>query len=227
MNTYKRAITFLLLLLSSMGEGAEMRVWTDKKGNVVEARFIQIAGSKIVLETNDGRRLMIPPSGLSDADQTYLAEVIPPKLDIDVDVDIDRDKQGNGYYHETKSEHITCEVTIKKINKERCTRKFKAYLYLLASSTKGDRLQIVEMQSQSLSFKSSKSASFTASATVTSEVGYSWENGFEYEGYLACVEDDHGKLIAVKTNKSHYKAPLQNLKKGSKGTRFTNDFVKL
>lgn len=225
MQTTTMAATGLILLLTAFGSAAEMRVWTDRNGNSQEAQFIQMAGSKVMLETADGKRITVPKKGLCDEDLEYLSNAVPPTLKIDVDVNLDRDKQGNGYYHERTEETVSCKVSIRKTNRDPCARAFKVCVYLLAKEKNGDRRQIAELHQQSLRFETGDAISLDASTTIRSETGYSWANGYRYEGYLVCVTDEGGNVIAVETNKNTYEAHLKSLLKGSKGTVFTDSFV--
>ena len=61
---------------------AEMRIWTSKKGKTVEAEYIKMYGSQVVLKTAEGRTLHVPVFGLCDDDQDYLSHVaaVPPKI---------------------------------------------------------------------------------------------------------------------------------------------------
>lgn len=53
-----------------MTAASEMREWSDKTGAFkVEARFIKIDGTKVVLLRKDGEELTLPISRLSTADQ--------------------------------------------------------------------------------------------------------------------------------------------------------------
>ena len=88
----KKEIICIIAALFVQGSVAEeeMRTWTSRKGDVIAAKYVRMfAGGKVVLRTSKGRDLKIPVTDLSKADQKYLAELVPPKLDISVDMDID------------------------------------------------------------------------------------------------------------------------------------------
>ena len=195
---------------------AEMRTWTSVKGDSIEAEYVSMFGGKVVLKTSEGKQLKVPLGGLCDADQEYLIGAIPPKLEITVDVDVDRDKQGNGFTYETTEETCSISVTVKKINKEKSNRKFKVRVYLIAEAQRGPKRQLIGYEMYEFSFLHQKIATFSASGGTASAHGYSWSRGFEYEGYLVCIEDEKGKIVSMKSNKNHYKKWVQNLKRANK-----------
>ncbi|MDF7824967.1 SHD1 domain-containing protein [Pontiellaceae bacterium B12227] len=87
----KKWVCLVVSVLCLCRVQAEMRIWSDKKGNTIEAEFMSMMGSKVVLKTPQGKTIKVPAAGLSDADKKYLSENIPPKIKIEVDVDKDRE----------------------------------------------------------------------------------------------------------------------------------------
>lgn len=215
----------LVLCLGVFHANAEMRTWTSVKGDTIEAEYVSMFGGKVVLKTSEGRQLKIPLTGLCDADHEYLIGAIPPKLEITVDVDVDRDKQGNGYTYETTEETCSIGVTVKKINKEKTSRKFKARVYLIAEAKRGSKRQLIGYETHKFSFTHQNVATFSASGGTSSAQGYSWNQGFEYEGYLVCIEDEGGMVVAMKSNKNHYKKWLHNLKRANKNDILTENLT--
>ncbi len=58
---------------------APARTWTSASGNTVEAEFKALQGVMVILESADGKRLMIPLSQLSAEDQQFVREQAGPK----------------------------------------------------------------------------------------------------------------------------------------------------
>ena len=59
---------------------ADGRTWRDSTGKfAVEAEFIEVRKDKVKLRKKDGRRITIPVSQLSAADQRFIASVIAGK----------------------------------------------------------------------------------------------------------------------------------------------------
>ena len=63
----------VLALCSSLAQGAtaqKVRTWTDNTGKFkITAKFVEMAGDKVILEREDGLRVSVPLSRLSPADQ--------------------------------------------------------------------------------------------------------------------------------------------------------------
>jgi hypothetical protein len=207
---------------------AEMRIWTSKKGDTIEAEYVKMYGSKVVLKTANGKTLHVPAGGLCDDDQEYLSHLtaVPPKIQIEVDDDLERDKKGAGYYLENEEQRVTCNVVVKKTNSEPCLGNFKARLYVIGEEKEGTKKKILGIKEQAFSFARQDATEFSLTATAKSRVGYMWAEGFEYEGYLVCVEDDSGEMIAMESNQNAYERHMDVILKSSQGNIFTEDFVK-
>lgn len=203
---------------------AEMRTWTSVKGDTIEAEFIKKTGNTVILKTSQGKQLKIPASGLSKADHEYLLGAIPPKIKITVKVDVDRDKQGDGYFFEETEESHMVSVSIKKTNREKSNQKFKAQLYIIAQSKKNSsEKKLIGYETHDFSFVDRDEANFSGTSKVTSTQSYYTKTGFRFEGYLVCVEDASGKVIAVDTKLTLYEKNLHNLKKASEGDLLSKD----
>jgi len=61
-------------------ESYEVRTWTAVSGSTVEAKFVRLNGSAVVLESKTGDHLTIPRARLSSADNAYLDESAPVEL---------------------------------------------------------------------------------------------------------------------------------------------------
>jgi len=206
-----------------------MRLWTSRTGeDSVEAEYVKMSGNRVVLKTADGRTLRVPAEGLCDDDQEYLshAAAVAPKIQIDVDDDLEIEKNGNGYYYEKEEQRVTCNVAIKKANSDPCFDNFKAYLFLIAEEKEGTKKKIIDVKEQSFSFATQDVEKLSLTAGVWSEVGYMWANGFEYEGYLVCVQDERGATIALETNQNAYERHSRVILKSKKDDIFTEDFIK-
>ena len=204
---------------------ADFRVWSSKDGGSnVEAKYIQMAGSKVVLEKKDGNRIMVSPSKLSAADQEYLAGVVPPQLKIKVDKDVDDEKldeyAGYSVGWVRKRQDITISADIRKTNKDKCTQEFKAHLYIIAESPKGNIRRVLEHQKESISFVDRTNAELSASASCEfyERSGFYTDGneGWKFEGYLIVIEDQNGQIIASDTNKSTYESNLTKIRKNIK-----------
>jgi hypothetical protein len=54
---------------------AELRTWTSRKGNTLEARLVKIDGETVTLRSQAGKNIRIKRSALTEADQRYLSRM--------------------------------------------------------------------------------------------------------------------------------------------------------
>lgn len=211
---------------------AELRIWTSRKGDTIEAEFVSIIGTKAVLKTTEGKVLKIPMSGLSAADKKYLADSIPPTIAIDVDVDKNEEKMHDSGYSVSKKETVSCSVKLKKTSREACNREFTAHAFVFAESLRDDSKKIIIYKEYKFNFKSTAMTSFsTGSASVQNYKSDSSQSngkyGAEYHGYLVFVEDDKGNIIAVQSNQTTYEKNIARIKGNKVDTRFDKNYKKL
>lgn len=207
---------------------AEMRVWTSKKGDTVAAEYVKMSGSKVVLKTAEGKTLRVPVSGLCDDDQMYLSHktAVPPKIQIEVDDDLERKKKGYGGEFEEEEQSVLCTVVIKKTNREPCLGNFKARLWIIGEEAEGTQKKILGIKEQAVSFAKDSVTEFSLKATTSCQRGYMWANGYEYEGFIVCVEDESGEMVAIESNQNAYERSMFVIRKSSQGSIYTEDFGK-
>jgi hypothetical protein len=222
------AVLFSVLWGTAYGE--EMRIWTSKKGDAIEARYVrQFAGGKVVLKTSDGRELKIPVSGLSSRDQDYLASLVPPKLKINVDVDTDTQKVNEYYDFTRKREIVKGLVDLEKTNREPCNKVFRIHFYIFAKQMGGSSYWLISYVEKKESFAgTSKNIVFRSDPVeVGSESSsYSSSRGFKYDGYLVVVEDEAGEMVLMESNRGIYESNWSKIKGAEKGAEFDRDFEK-
>jgi hypothetical protein len=68
------SLTRILLLLLSYSLTAEepIRTWTSSDGRTLEARYLEMVGTKVRIENASGRSFTVPLAGFSSADQEYV-----------------------------------------------------------------------------------------------------------------------------------------------------------
>lgn len=209
-----------------------MRIWSDQKGNTIEAEYVNIFGTKVVLKTVDGRQLKVPMAGLSEADKEYLASAIPPKIKIGVNVDKDRDTISSyssdygTYNYERKSETIKCVASLEKVNQEPTNREFTASMFVFGKETKGSYLKLLSKTEHKFDFKYGKTTSFNSSPVTVeyTKSDYLSNNGYRYEGYLVVVEDSAGNVVACESTNSSYEEHLVKIKNAKENAMLDDDF---
>lgn len=226
---YVASYCFLIWLLVAVTAGAEYRLWTDKNGNSVEAEYVRMSGSKVVLKTTAGKDLYVPASGLCDDDQEYLSHVaaVPPKIVVKVAADMESDKDSTGY-PEKHIEMLTLEVSVRKRNPEPCMERFNVELYILGREKKNNQLySIIDIVKREVTFVQSDLVTFREKFTIKHESGYSYSNGFAYEGYLFCVKNSEGEVVAMDANQNILERHLSMVLKSKKGNTYNDDFIKM
>lgn len=191
-----------------------------------------IMGTKVVLKTPEGKTLKVPASGLSEADKKYLASNIPPKLKIEVDVDKDRETLASysstygTYGYERKAETIKCTVTVSKTNRDACDKSFKAIIYVFGESIESKRIRVLDVSEQAVSFKNSKSTSFSSDpATVEfSDSSYRGKDGCRYAGYLVIVIDEQEQVVKFESSKTAYENHIAQIREAKENNSLDKDF---
>lgn len=74
--SWRRVACASFLLLLTTGPAAWARVWTDLKGDTVEAEFVRVTGAMVVLQLPTGRVMQTPVAGLIDEDQAFIREAL-------------------------------------------------------------------------------------------------------------------------------------------------------
>jgi sulfatase modifying factor 1 len=66
------ASIFLLIVTFSLTAKESTRTWTSSDGRTLEARYLEMVGSKVRIENTSGRKFTVPLTGFSSADQEYV-----------------------------------------------------------------------------------------------------------------------------------------------------------
>lgn len=66
--------TLLLAVTAGICSAAEMRKWTNLKGQTIEAKLLSVDAENVNLQLKNGSRASVPRNSLSAADQKYLTE---------------------------------------------------------------------------------------------------------------------------------------------------------
>ena len=77
------AQTFLLLLSVFLSAKEPLRTWTSADGRKLEARYLEVVGTKVRIENASGRKFTVPLTGFSFADQEYVKKAYGRALFVD------------------------------------------------------------------------------------------------------------------------------------------------
>ena len=140
---------------------------------------------------------------------------------------MESDKNSSGY-PETLIEWLTLDVNVRKRNPEPCLERFKTELYILGREKKNNEFySIIDIVKHDLTFAQSDLVTFTEKFTIKSEVAFSWSSGFEYKGYLFCVKNSEGEVVAMDCNQNILERNLSVVLNSRKNDTFNEDFIKM
>ena len=71
---------FFLFLAITLNAKEPIRTWTSSDGRTLEARYLEIVGSKVRIENASGRKFTIPLKGFSSVDQEYVKKAYERSL---------------------------------------------------------------------------------------------------------------------------------------------------
>jgi hypothetical protein len=191
----KYLICFIVLALSFRGF-AGYRIWTDTQDNVVEAEFVCLSGGKVVLKNRAGKEFKMVPELLSSEDQAYIEARIPPELDVDVTKSTGNTKKGS-----ITTDYVSCTATIRKVDTRPYSGELTAQLLIIAKDERKGDFVVVEREQRIFIFNKTKNNTIEV---VSKKVSFrrASNGGQSYEGYLVTVQDRHGKIIAIKSNRA-------------------------
>jgi hypothetical protein len=217
---------------------AEYRVWTDKKGNTVEAEFIRVSGDKIVLCNRDGKEYRLTSSSLCDEDQEHLKEKIPDnvvssadtksadiqeKLRIEINfkknTDTRRPREGSSY----TEEEMVCSASITKKTTSAYDQELKATLYVLGVRDSEDQYVMLDKTEHTFNFRSSPEVLLTGERFLITYYGSSSKYDTKYEGYLIVVRNATGEIIEVKASSNKFEKNIDTLRNIPTSTYFRKD----
>lgn len=199
----------------------EMRTWTSRAGQTMEAEYVRDSMGKVWLKTPSGKVKNIPVSGLSQADQDYINLSRPPKLEITVD----DNQKGASVKNDidNRAETLQFEVEIRKASKRPYPGEMKAYLFVLGWDIEVDEYILLDSKKESfvLTPENNNSYSFKGKR-VKLEHDPSPPWGEKYAGYLVCIMKSDGGVLQFEGKKKFEKS-LHILMKARTRDRFDED----
>lgn len=235
----KKILFFALMAGLAVSALAEYRIWTDKKGNFLEAELSGTEGKKIILKKRDGKTIAVSPLTLSEDDQAYLKGRIsdelfdpeiealdlekPPRFEIDFKKVTDTENNLNSSSYRTIE--LYSEVTISKKNREPYSGKMKAEVYVIGFCDHEDQYVLLDTAMHEFSFEGdTRETSFRTGITTIREYRYNTNYSTEYEGYLVVILDAEGRVMIMKSSSSRYEENYDKISKFKKGSFFTKRY---
>ena len=76
-------LIFLLIHAVTSFAKEPIRTWTSADGRTLEARYLEMVGTKVRIENASGRKFTVPLTGFSSADQEYAKKAYGRALFVD------------------------------------------------------------------------------------------------------------------------------------------------
>lgn len=212
-------IVLVAALIACRGH-AEFRIWTDAKGNTLEAEYVCENAGRIVLRDHDGKDYRLALESLSQKDQEYLYSKIPPTLSIEFSKTQDRRKQE--YYSDVD---MQCSVQIKQTSRLPYEGDLKAELFVIGDSSRNKEYVMLDRTEKTFNFKDSREVSFKGAMFRMRQYdsSYHLDDGIEYQGFLIVVYDSVGNVVDLKSSRVEFSDNLDKLTEFKVGNRFSKD----
>lgn len=191
---------FMVALCIAAQAEYEYRLWTDKKGNAIEAKYVRESTGKVSLIMLDGKSKKVLLAGLSEADHHYVELQNPPDLEIEC-----------AKIKEIATTSIQTQFigSLKKSGSRLYTPRLDAHLYLnLCKINGGDRTYCIRKEAIfSFQFPPVKEPStLYFESRLISEDGQSQrmkrdkESSTSIRSFFIIVTDELGYIRAVESN---------------------------
>lgn len=224
------AITFatLSILLMPVAQ-AEMRTWTDSRGNTIQAELLENMNGEVTLQREDGREAHISISNLSADDQKYVLVNSPPKIDISVNEMTDRKNKGftieaenpdNNQDIQIQTTSSSYKVTLKRSGTIPYDRPIQAELYVFGYKKQEDSFVLLNKTIERFTYGGEETKDkyvFTSDPVTTKDVQGSSKSGTSYFGNMVVLVDDKGHAFKVKGSRSRmqeFTALIRKMKEG-------------
>ena len=220
--TKKTVVIFSCMAVCHGALAAEYRMWTDKKGNSIEAELVCESAGKIVIRDRQGKLRKLAPEKLSAVDQKYLRTAFPPKVEIVFSKKQKRTKN-DGYWAWVDME---CEIAIKKKSRMPYDGTLTAMLLVVGRDDNQNDYILLDKVEATFGFAKSKSFLLKGNHFRMREYnGYysSNDGGTKYVGYLAVVLDKDGNVVGVKASRKEFSEKCKMMLKIKKGAHFNKD----
>ena len=152
-----RFIGFVLFLC--LPAWAELRIWEAVNGSVVEAELVEVRNGQVTLEKVGGKIITLPVSKLCKKDQTYLAEAVPPDLELSIELKEKKAEKINGWRIDEDKDrkdrliscnydlvNATCHVRVDKKSRDAHPGKFDIRLVFIGRNVVSNRLRVLDEQ---------------------------------------------------------------------------------
>ena len=237
---YMKKLVLIMIVAGLAGSAlAEFRVWTDRKGNTLEAEFVGTQGKKIILKKQDGTTLTISPLPLTDDDKEYLYGKVPdglldpetealdlekPRLEIRFKkvTDTDNELEVKGF----RDIHIVGRAKIIRKSTKPYPGQLTAFMYVIGHNDRINGYVLLDSTAHDLDLKKNHEISLSGNTFIIHEDKELYTFNTQYAGYVVVVKDEENSLIAIKSSHPKYQENYKKFENRYNGTTYTWDFHK-
>lgn len=219
-----------LAILLAHSAAAEMRTWTDVRGNKIEAEMLENMNGQITLVRAKGGEAHISISNLSAADQKYVLVNSPPKIEISVSEVTDRKNQGFSFEDsedsnndidvqvQTSSSHY--KATLKKSGTIPYGKPIQAELYVFGYKSQDDAFVLMSKTIKKFTFDQGDIKDkyvFESNPVTTKSLQGNRKAGTKYHGNLLVLVDEKGRVFNAKGSRSRMQEFTAQIRKMDAG----------
>lgn len=216
-----KLLIMVLVLGASLSVMAEFRIWRDKNGNSVEAELLNMNATQVSIRDRNGKVYKFATRKLCEADQKYLKTAFPPEMEIEFKKKQDRIQ--NGYSAHVK---LTGEITITKKEQRAYDKSLNVVFLIICESQRMNDYAILDRVEATFDFKNTREFILRGNTFSMYEDKYDNSIGYKYEGYVAVIKDDQGKVLQVKSSSNEFEEKYASLLEFEAKTRFSKDYRK-
>lgn len=211
-----KLITALSLTsLIALATQADMRTWTDVRGNKIQAELVENMNGNLTLMMEDGKEVQVKISGLSSGDQKYVLVNTPPKIDIQVSQATDRKNQGFSFENphdssydrdvQVQTQATQYKITLKRSGTIPYNKPIYAEFYLIGFN-KGERAYVLlDKTVTKVDFGKEGSNDrfvFNSDAVTVKNLQGGRDLGMSIYGHLVVLVDDQNRVFNSKGSRS-------------------------
>ena len=225
-----RSLLFFCLVFPLLGF-AEIREWRDKNGNILSAVYVNKIGGKVVLKDERGKIYKLDPSKLSEEDQYYLNNTIPPTFELTFKRSQHKERSPHEYEY-----YIVGSLVIEKKNKEPYTGELKAVFLMIGLDEKRDTYVILDRAEERFTCYKRSTFSLIGNRLGAIEIKSRFHviiyrnttrTAPVYIGYYATVMDSEGNIITCQSDLEAFEEAGDFLLSCQKNDLFSRTFEKV
>ncbi len=221
----KSAVLWGIILMGAAWASAEMRTWTARNGQTIEAEYVRDAAGKVWIRPVNGKVRAVPTAALSEDDQQYIYKQTLPKITVHVDDDISRSTVGSDI--DNVAEEIRCTVEIRKTSHQPYPVDYEMLFFMLGMNIRRQEYYIAEKKIETFALVKKNDIFSFNGKLIRFEHDPDPPRGTRYEGYLLCVRTAEGKMLATKGRDKYLKQLNKLINSRVRSARFTKDFLPL